>query len=228
MHNSIKAEKRLGTENQSDSADRSAHLEQLDDLELVKLVNNGERLAYREIVERYQKRVFSLVFSLVKNTQDAQDITQEIFVKAFFSLKNFRADASLYTWLYRISFNMSVDFKRRKGVRGGDSVEFDEAKIGASSSLGTTANSALDRASGQTIWSGLTPDQVLHRREQSARISAALKSLSDDHRTVVTLREIEGLSYDEISRITGAGIGTVMSRLHYARKKLQQLLKDIF
>lgn len=180
--------------------------------ELVLKAKNGDRGAYRILVEKYQGKVYSLVFSLVRNREDAEDICQETFVKAYLSLKNFLGNSTFYTWLYRIAYNMAIDFKRSLKRKGGESVEVSE--LLGNDALSLTAESD-------------SPEYTFARKERAAAIDKALKLLSEEHRSVVVLREVDGLSYDEISDVTGISKGTVMSRLHYARKKLQEALAEI-
>lgn len=171
----------------------------------------GDREAFRALVERYQGRLLRLVRTLVRSREDAEDIVQESFVKAYQSLRGFRGDASFYTWLYRIAFNMAIDFKRKVARKAQDShVEINE----------------LDKRQGLAS-SDASPAEIIQVKEDRELISSALKELSEDHRAVIVLREVDGLSYEEIAKITGVSIGTVMSRLHYARKKLQERLSQV-
>lgn len=179
---------------------------------LVQRSRNGDRGAYRILVERYQQKVYSLVFGVVRNEQDAEDVCQEAFVKAYLSLKNFLGNSAFYTWLYRIAYNMAIDFKRRLKRKGGDSVEISEV-------VGEDSLALAD--------SGDTPEVAFERKQSFQAIGSALASLSEEHRTVVVLREVDGLSYEEISDVIGISKGTVMSRLHYARRKLQQILHGL-
>jgi RNA polymerase sigma-70 factor (ECF subfamily) len=153
-----------------------------------------------------------LVSQIVHSREDAEDIVQESFVKAYASLGSFRQQSSFYTWLYRIAFNLAIDWKRRAARRGGDKYELgdiDQGKVTA----------AVPQAE--------TPSDQIYRKEQSKLISAALEQLSEEHRSVIVLREVDGLSYEEIAKVTSSSIGTVMSRLHYARKKLQVALQEL-
>ncbi len=183
--------------------------------ELVNKASRGDKDAYRVLVEKYQSKVFSLVFSIVKSREDAEDIVQESFVKAYFSLKNFRQDSSFYTWVYRVAYNMTIDFKRKVGRRP-EYVTDGEREIGE---LGDD-----DRA----IVAGKISDplQTFEQKELAASLNRALSGLSDEHRAVMMLREIDGLSYNEIADSLGVSKGTVMSRIHYAKKYLQRALRE--
>jgi RNA polymerase sigma-70 factor (ECF subfamily) len=183
------------------------------DRDLVARTVAGDREAYRVLVEKYQGRAFSIALEIVKTREDAEDIVQESFVKAYLSLGEFRGQAAFYTWLYRIVYNMAIDFKRRAIRRGGEALEYNEAREGA------TPSDLSARIVG--------PHEAIIEKEQRGRLERVLAELSPEHRAVVLLREVEGLSYDDIAKVTGVSKGTVMSRLHYARKALQRALVDM-
>jgi RNA polymerase sigma-70 factor (ECF subfamily) len=187
----------------------------INDSELVKLARSGDKNAYRALVEKYQRRVHARVYDIVRQHEDAEDIVQEAFVKAYFGLKNFRADSAFYTWIYRIAYNLAIDAKRR-GRRSSAVVEV------APKAHNNGAESGAPEAASEVHG----PLQVLQRKEQARRIGQELANLSAEHRAVITLRELEGLSYERIAEVVGVTVGTVMSRLHYARKKLQAALHD--
>lgn len=187
---------------------------EIDEADVIARSLRGDRTAYRLLVEKYQDRIFALCYSLLRSREDAEDITQETFVKAYLSLKNFEGASSFYTWVYRIAYNMVIDFKRKVKRKGGDAVQLDEAVQSGAGAEGIISE-AVD------------PERELERKQISQRIGQALGELSDPHRAVITLREVDGMSYDEIAEITGVSKGTVMSRLHYARKRLQELLSDL-
>ena len=186
--------------------------ESFDEKKLVEQSSSGDREAFRGLVERYQGRVLRLVKNVVRSQEDAEDIVQESFVKAYVSLESFRGQSSFYTWLYRIAFNMAIDFKRKVARRGGDPVELKE--VDKSKHLGSVPVIEL-------------PSDSMTRKEQSHFIMKALSELSEEHRAVVVLREVDGMSYEEIAKITGVTKGTIMSRLHYARKRLQGSLTEV-
>ena len=179
---------------------------------LVARAARKDKEAYRMLVERYQSRAFAIAFEVVRSREDAEDIVQESFVKAYLALKKFKGDSSFYTWLYRIVYNLAIDYKRKIQRRGGIASEYDESVM---SGVKDGPHSQLE-----------SPDRSLERGEVAEQISAALSELTEQHRTIVLLREVDGLSYDEIAKIVGVKKGTVMSRLHYARKKLQESLKN--
>lgn len=183
------------------------------DAELITRVLDGDTGAYRPLVERYQNRIHAMVFGMVRDGEEARDITQNAFIKAYQSLSTFRIESSFYTWLYRIAMNLAIDSVRKHKRRKTSS--FDEAVA------------ARDEDGGiLEVHHEESPQRALQRKQLQQRIFTALDELSDDQREVVLLREVEGLSYKEIAEAMDIPEGTVMSRLFYARKKLQQLLKD--
>ena len=182
------------------------------DHELVLQAQAGSQKAFRLLYERYWKKIYRLVGSMVNSPEDADDIVQGVFVRAFSSLENFKGKSSFYTWLYRIALNATTDF-RRKQAR---SIE---------SSSGRPIE-AVDTGELQLAapWKE-GPESELYRSELAGIVRKALETLSQEHREAILLREINGLSYAEIAELTGVSIGTVMSRLHYARKRLAEVLR---
>jgi RNA polymerase sigma-70 factor, ECF subfamily len=196
------------------------------DNDLVRMTLEGDKEAYRALVERYQGRLFTTALDIVKTREDAEDVVQETFVKAFLSLAQFRGQSSFYTWLYRICFNMAIDIRRKAGRRGGTHLEFKEH-------LGVN-RSAVDDGARETGGPGVGhhtqrvegPHDALARKELGRKIQEVLSKLSEEHRAVIVLREVDGLDYEEIAKAIGAPKGTVMSRLFYARKALQKALEE--
>jgi len=188
---------------------KSANSGELDESELIDRAKNGDREAFGVLVERHHRRVVGVALSVVHNQEDALEIAQEAFVKAFGNLKQFESRSSFSTWLYRITANLSIDFRRREGrhvvLRGEDADhEMERIPSGRGDSFKETERSEINQ-----------------------RLRKALDELTPEHRTVILLREVEGLSYDEISAIVDCPRGTIMSRLHYARTRLRGLLKDL-
>ena len=181
------------------------------DLEWLERVIAGDTVAYRGLVEKYQSRIYGMVYGMVRNREDASEITQETFVKAYNKLETFRLDSSFYTWIYRIAVNRSIDLLRKKKRRRNS--EFDES-IATRDGDG----SLIDRHHQEN------PSKALERKQLYGKIMDAMEALPDDQRQVVLMRELDGMSYKEISDMMGIPEGTVMSRLYYARKKLQELL----
>ena len=157
-----------------------------------------------------------MIYQMTRNEQDAWDITQDGFLKAWKSIGRFRGQSSFYTWLYRILVNRAIDRLRKKDEEGG--VNFDE-KIGLESV-------ALEAVTVPQV--GLLPAEKISDEELRVRIDEAIGRLSPEHRAVIILREIEGFDYAEIGERMEISVGTVMSRLFYARKKLQILLRDLY
>ncbi len=196
-----------------------ATLAQVDvsDLELVKRCQAGQTEAFDELVSRYRTRVFAMIYNMVHNEQDAWDLAQESFVKAWKSIKRFRRHSSFYTWVYRIVMNVTIDWLRKKQIKGAGS-EFDDS----------IQLKEIDPASRTVPKAEPLPHERMERNEIRAKIDNAIGQLSPEHRAVILMKEIEDMQYHEIAETLGCSIGTVMSRLFYARKKLQNLLRDVY
>lgn len=184
-----------------------------DDSALIQAVLDGDPSAYRGIVERYQGRIYSVVYGMLRNPEDSKEVAQEAFVKAYQKLSTFRLESKFYTWLCRIAINLSIDLLRKRKRR--DHSEFDEG-IGARDSSGEI----LD------MYNNERPDKLLERSELHTKIIQEVEKLPAEQKQAIVLREIDGLSYREISEIMNIPEGTVMSRLFYARKKLQEALAE--
>jgi RNA polymerase sigma-70 factor (ECF subfamily) len=186
------------------------------DIDLVKRAQGGDSRAFDALVTKYRGRVYAMIYNLVQNQEDAWDLAQEAFIKAWKALGSFKQDASFYTWLYRIAHNGTYDWLRKRRVESAG--EFDDNR----------ADHLPDPTAEAVPHSVARPDQALSQGELKVRIQAAIAMMSEDHRTAILLKEVEGLKYQEIAEVMGTSIGTVMSRLFYARKKLQELLKDAY
>jgi len=187
-----------------------------DELELVAKAQAGDTAAFDELVIRYRQRAFSMIYNMVRNEQDAWDLAQDGFVKAWKSIGRFRGQSSFYTWLYRILMNVGIDWLRRKQIESG--TEFDDTM-----GLRNVEAGAVTAPRGE-----LAPVERISDKEIRERIDAAIAKLSPEHRAAIVMREIDGLEYSEIAERMECSIGTVMSRLFYARKKLQAMLKDVY
>ncbi len=185
------------------------------DADLVRKAQSGDAKAFDQLVTRYRSKVYGMCYHLVQNDQDAWDLSQEAFIKAWRALGSFKGDSSFYTWIYRISHNCAYDWLRKKRIQGDG--EFND-ETNKPIAAGAEAVPKGDRR----------PDEVLKGRELGARIKDAIAQLTPDHRTAILLREVEGQSYEDIAQVMECSLGTVMSRLFYARKKLQELLKDAY
>jgi RNA polymerase sigma-70 factor (ECF subfamily) len=183
-----------------------------DDLILITQAQKGSQAAFRQLYERYHNKIHRLIGSMVGSAEDTNDIVQQTFTQAFRSLEKFKGQSSFYTWLYRIAVNAATDFRR---------------KVSRQKEVGTDQipQGSVKRAVELVAPKEDSPEAELYRKELARLIRKALDSLSEEHRTVMVLREINGLSYTEIAEVTGANIGTVMSRLHYGRKKLAEILE---
>jgi RNA polymerase sigma-70 factor (ECF subfamily) len=183
------------------------------DSQVVLKIRDGDTGAYRILVEQYQGRIYSMVLGMVKDEEHAWDITQDSLIKAFKKLDSFRIDSSFYTWLYRIASNSAIDYLRKAKRRRTE--EFDDG-VGAKDQAGMI----------DPMYSTTSPAKDLERSQLKDRIFEAMQHISPEQRQIVLLREVEGYSYKEISDTMDIPEGTVMSRLFYARRKLQELLRS--
>ncbi len=183
----------------------------ISDEELIKDAIHGKKEAFGELVRRYEKRVYSLAYSILLNRDDAMDISQEVFIKAYEGLSRYRGGSQFFTWLYRIVVNLCIDFTRREKAKG--EIEYIDAIDPGEAHARLCAHQQ-------------TPEEAAAGRERLMVLKEALDSLPQDQRIAIILREIEGLSYEEIAETMNCSIGTVMSRIHYARKKLKEKLRD--
>ena len=179
----------------------------------VRRVQEGDVAAFDFLVTKYRERLFSVVYNMTSNREDAADLVQEAFIKAFRSIRRFQGKSSFFTWLYRIAVNTALSHLKRHRMRRFFSLE--NINDEASSSEIVEALSAKTKTEKGAIIG-----------ELHERLNEALQKLSPKHRTVVVLFEIEGLSHLEISEIVGCSVGTVRSRLHYAKQQLQAYLQD--
>ena len=200
-----------------DDAEVTAAQADVAELELVKRAQSRDPAAFDELVSRYRARVYGMIYNMVHNEQDAWDLAQDSFLKAWKSLPRFRGQSSFYTWIYRIVMNVTIDWLRKKQVKGGGAEFNDELQV-----------KEIDPASRTLPHPDPLPHERMERGEIRGRIEAAIAQLSPEHRAVILMKEIEGMQYHEIADSLGCSIGTVMSRLFYARKKLQNLLRDVY
>ena len=183
------------------------------DWAIVQRVQNGEVSAFNQLVQKYRQPLFSTIYNMTGNREDATDIAQEVFIKAFQSIKRFRGQASFYTWLYRIAVNSSITFiKRAKKQRFINYETIDETLV--SSEILEYFTAKIKTEKGALL------------KELQEKLNEALQKLSPKHRIVVILHEVEGMSHKEIAEITKTSEGTVRSRLHYAKKMLQAFLQE--
>jgi RNA polymerase sigma-70 factor (ECF subfamily) len=189
-----------------------------EDRVLIEAAQNGDSRAFRKLVERHQRRAFAIAFAMVRDENDAKDLVQEAFVRVYRGLDRFEGGSRFFTWFYRILTNLAIDLMRKPGRR---ELEHDD---------GRTALDAADEADFPFISriDGGEPLEIVHRRELAERLGAALEALPPYHRGVVLMREVEGMSYEEMAVAMNVSKGTIMSRLFHARQKLQRALGDYY
>lgn len=182
------------------------------DWTLVQRVQAGEVAAFDELARKYRERVYSVVYNMTSNREDAADLTQDAFIKAFQSINRFQGQSSFFTWLYRIAVNSTLTHLRKSRLRSFFSFE----KI-------TEEDKSFEVVDKLTDKTGVERDVMV--KELQEKLNEAMQKLSIKHRTVVTLFEIDGLSHEEIADVVGCSVGTVRSRLHYAKQLLQAELQ---
>jgi RNA polymerase sigma-70 factor (ECF subfamily) len=184
-----------------------------DDAALVKAARKGELAAFEELVFRHRDPIYARAFSMTRNEQDAVDLSQEAWIKGWQRLEQFQGDSSFTTWMTRIVINLCLDHLRKQKRHRTDSIEeLDEDSGGVERQMPVVT---------------VNPTAGLERAELRVKIDAALAELSAEHRAVLVLHEFEDMEYKEIARTVGCSIGTVMSRLFYARRKMAALLADM-
>jgi RNA polymerase sigma-70 factor (ECF subfamily) len=185
------------------------------DAEVIARARKGDHDAFRVLVERYQERAYRLALRVLRDEESARDVVQEGFFKVYRSLDRFEGRSGFYTWLYRVVMNLCLDAKRRD--RSNRHVEWDEAvPVAADPGAADAASELYRERSG--------PAGSLERAELRKFVARAIEQLPDDARQTLVLREIEGLSYAEIAECLGVPKGTVMSRLHHARRRVREIL----
>ncbi len=166
-------------------------------------------------MQKYQRKVFAIAFGMVRDKEAAMDISQEVFIKVYRYLESFQGTSSFYTWLYRISVNLSIDYIRKQSRHEAASYDDMVRRNDTDDVEGQVAPKRLDE----------NPQSSLDRKELREKLSKAFDGLNEKHRAVLLLREVEGLSYEELAEILKINKGTVMSRLHHARKQIQSALE---
>jgi len=181
--------------------------------DLVKRARRGDLHAYDELVKRYQERIYATIYHMTSNHEDANDLAQEAFIKAYSALKSFKGGSSFYTWLYRIAVNKTINFLKQR-------------KNKFHLSLNDIDFNAEHDPDLMALISDKTPNRDIGLSELQKKLNEALLKLSEPHRMVVILHDVQGQSHDEIAEIMGCNIGTVRSRLFYARQQLQGHLAE--
>jgi len=181
--------------------------------ELIHAARGGDLAAYDELVQRCQQRIYATIYHMTSNHEDANDLAQDTFIKAFRSLKSFRGGSSFYTWVYRIAVNKTINFLKQRKNRIRMSLNDLDAHVESNPDL-------------VALISQDTPFRDAQLSELQEKLNEALMKLSHEHRLAVVLHDVQGLPHDEIARIMECNVGTVRSRLFYARQQLQGLLAD--
>lgn len=201
---------------QDEASNREARRREAEeDRELIVRAQSGDAQAFRKLVERHQRRAYAIALGLVRDPNDASEIVQEAFLRVYRGLSSFQGGSSFFTWLYRIVTNLAIDLMRKPGRREAELVD------------GQTSEEDTEFPLVSRI-DGADPIQTMRRREIANRIQAALDALPPYHRGVILMREVEGMSYEEMAQAMGVSKGTIMSRLFHARQKLQRALADCY
>ena len=180
---------------------------------LVRRAKDGDLPAYDELIQRYQERIYATVYHMTANHEDANDLAQETFIKAFKALHSFKGDSSFYTWIYRIAVNKTINFLKQRRNRTHMSLNDVDFNMEHDPDM-------------LALVSHNTPHRAAKLSELSASLNAALLKLSEVHRMVVVLHDVQGVPHEEIGKLMNCNVGTVRSRLFYARQQLQALLSD--
>lgn len=184
------------------------------DLLLVERVQSGDRNAFGLLVSKYQRKLLRLVMRMVRDPAEAEDVTQEAFIKAYRALPNFRGESAFYTWLYRIGVNTAKNWLVAHGRR-----------MPTVSEIGDEDSESIEDSG--LLRDDETPDRVLLSKQIGETVNAAMDALPEDLRTAISLREIEGLSYEEIAQVMDCPIGTVRSRIFRAREAIAAQLRPL-
>ena len=184
-----------------------------DEAVLVQRSRRGDLAAYDELVRRHQERIYGTIYHMTANHEDANDLAQESFIKAFHALKSFKGGSSFYTWLYRIAVNKTINHLKQRKNR--IHVSLNDLDFNAEHDPDLVA-----------MVSEKTPNREVSLLELQEKLNGALLKLSEPHRLVVVLHDVQGMPHDEIAKVMSCNIGTVRSRLFYARQQLQALLSD--
>jgi RNA polymerase sigma-70 factor (ECF subfamily) len=178
-----------------------------EEIDMISRCQQGDQDALKEIFDLYHKKVYQIAYGVVRQREDALDIVQEVFIKLFRSIKNFKGESHFYTYLYRMAINTAIDHSRKMKKSPASSLDEDGA---------FQPSDEVEKR----------PDRILLHKELEEKVNLAMEKLPKDQKAAIVLREVKGLTYQEMAETMECSIGTVMSRLHYGRKKIQELLKD--
>jgi RNA polymerase sigma-70 factor (ECF subfamily) len=181
--------------------------------ELVRDAQQGDVHAFEELVERYHGKIYGLTYNMTSNREDAEDLTQEVFVKAFEALPRFKGKSSFYTWLYRIAVNKTINYRKKRNRKRALSLDQFDQDI------------KTDEVYQEFTAKG-SPLRNISLTELQEKLNEALQNLSEKHRTVVVMHDMQGIPHEEIAKVVGASVGTVRSRLFYARRQMQSELAE--
>jgi RNA polymerase sigma-70 factor (ECF subfamily) len=184
-----------------------------DEAELVRKSQRGDLQAYDDLVRRYQERIYATIYHMTSNHEDANDLAQDTFIKAYQAIKSFKGGSSFYTWLYRIAVNKTINFLKQRRNRSHMSLDDLDVNVENNPEL-------------VSLVSDKTPRREAGLAELQEKLNEAMQKLSEDHRLAVTLHDVQGVPHEEIAKIMDCNIGTVRSRLFYARQQLQGYLSD--
>jgi len=184
------------------------------DQQLVERAQRGDKRAFELLVEKYQRKLARLLSRLVRDPGEVEDVTQEAFIKAYRALPSFRGDSAFYTWLYRIGINTAKNYLVAMGRRAPTSTEIE-------------AEEAEGYESGELLRDINTPESLLLTKEIAGTVNAAIEALPEELRSAIQLRELEGMSYEEIAKLMDCPIGTVRSRIFRAREAIAERLKPL-
>lgn len=179
-----------------------------DDSQWVELAKTGDTVAFDKLVELYHSRIYTLTYQMTSNREDAEDLTQEIFVKAFEALPRFKGRSSFYTWLYRIGINKTINYRKKRNRHRPLSLDAMEQEVKQDERYHDLSSKG-------------SPLRNLSLSELQLKLNEAMQGLSEKHRTVVVMHDMQGIPHDEIAKVVGVSVGTVRSRLFYARRQLQ-------
>ena len=178
-----------------------------EETDMISRCQRGDQEALKEIFDKYNKKIYRIAYGVVRHREEALDIVQEVFIKLFRSIQNFKGRSHFYTYLYRMAINTSIDHKRKAGKQFVSSLD-EEGSFEPSDEA--------DKG----------PEKILLQKELEEKVRQAMDKLPDEQKAAIIFRDVEGLSYQEMAEAMGCSIGTVMSRLHYGRKRMQESLKD--
>lgn len=186
---------------------------EISDAELVLKSQQGDLHAFDQLVERYHGKIYGLTYNMTSNREDAEDLVQDVFVKAFEALPRFKGKSSFYTWIYRIAVNKTINYRKKRNRKRALSLDQFDQEI------------KLDDVYHDLTAKG-SPLRHVSLSELQKKLNEALQGLSEKHRTVVVMHDMQGIPHDEIAKVVGASVGTVRSRLFYARRQMQVELAE--